>query len=80
MNHSDLHSMIAKSDALHFFNYVILINMQSFIVQLDTILSLRFVKAGILAISNSGSTKKCNPPPILPTIQVSLYFYDLPFI
>ncbi len=33
--------------------------------------ALRFVKAGILAISNSISTKKCNPPLILPTIQVS---------
>ncbi len=32
---------------------------------------LRFVKDGILAILNSISTKKCNPRPILPTIQVS---------
>ncbi len=34
--------------------------------------TLRFVKAGILSSFNSISTKKCNPPPILPTIQVSL--------
>ena len=33
---------------------------------------LRLAKGGILAIFNSISTKKCNPPPILPIIQVSL--------
>ncbi len=31
---------------------------------------LRFVKAGTLANFNLIPTKKCNPPPILPTIQV----------
>ncbi len=35
------------------------------------LICLRFLKAGILAILNSISTKKCNPPPIQPTIQVS---------
>ena len=37
-----------------------------------TIVWLKKVKGGILAIFNSICTKKCSPPPILPTIQVSL--------